>query len=80
MTTDKQVGGRHYLGMAIQPIEFITKNGLSYIEGNIVKYVSRYKNKGGLQDLLKAHHYLEMLIAQEKEKEGTEDERKYDPF
>lgn len=57
----RQVGGDHYQ-MAIQPIDYITKNQLGYIEGNIIKYVSRYKNKNGIEDLKKAQHYLEMLI------------------
>ena len=57
----KQVGGDHYQ-LPIQPIEYIVKNDLPYIEGNIIKYVTRYKNKNGLEDLLKAQHYLQMLI------------------
>lgn len=59
--TDRQEGGTHYQ-LAIQPIDFIHKNNLGYIEGNVVKYVSRHRNKNGKQDLLKAIHYLEMLI------------------
>lgn len=59
---DKQVGGDHYKTMAIQPIEFIHKNGLNFLQGNVVKYVTRYKAKNGLQDLEKAKHYIEMLI------------------
>lgn len=59
---DKQVGGEHYKGGAIQPWDFITSNDLGYLEGNVVKYVSRYKKKNGLQDLEKAKHYLEKLI------------------
>ena len=65
---NEQVGGTHYTEMAIQPIDFIMKNGLSFAEGNVVKYVSRYKRKGGLQDLLKAKHYLDLLICQESGK------------
>lgn len=61
-TKDTQVGGNHYKSMAIQPTEYITKNELGYIEGNIVKYISRYKSKNGLEDLKKARHYLDMLI------------------
>lgn len=60
-----QVGGNHYSKMKIQPIDFITENGLGYIEGNIIKYVCRYKDKNGLEDLQKAQHYLQMLIEQE---------------
>lgn len=57
--TDKQVGGNHY-NMPYQPIKFITENNLNFIQGNIVKYVSRYKNKNGLQDLEKALHCAEL--------------------
>lgn len=62
---DKQVGGSHYQ-LPIQPIEYILANGLGYCEANVVKYVSRWRNKGGVQDLKKAIHYLEMLIEQEE--------------
>ena len=55
----------HY-DMEIQPIEYIMANGLGFCEGNIVKYVSRYKEKGGIDDLKKARHYLDMLIEQEQ--------------
>ena len=58
---DRQEGGTHYQ-LAIQPIDYIHENNLGYIEGNVVKYVSRHRNKNGKQDLLKAIHYLEMLI------------------
>lgn len=61
-TKETQVGGNHYKNMAIQPTEYITKNGLGYIEGNIIKYISRYRSKNGLEDLEKAKHYLEMLM------------------
>jgi hypothetical protein len=59
---DKQVGGNHYQALAIQPAEFIHKNGIGFLAGNIIKYVCRYKQKGGIQDLEKAKHYVEMLI------------------
>ncbi len=64
----KQVGGNHYKKMKIQPIEYIVANQLEYRVANIIKYISRYKDKNGLQDLEKAKHYLEMLIEEEKEK------------
>lgn len=67
--TDKQVGGSHYQ-LPIQPIEYILANGLGYCEANVVKYVSRWRNKGGIQDLKKAIHYLEMLIEQEEKDES----------
>lgn len=58
---NKQVGGNHYKRMAIQPIEFITKNELLFNEGNIVKYVCRYKNKNGLEDLEKILQYCDFI-------------------
>lgn len=70
--TNKQVGGNHYQ-LPIQPIEYILANGLGYCEANVVKYVSRWRNKGGIQDLKKAIHYLEMLIeSEEKANERTQ--------
>lgn len=65
----KEVGGNHYKNMAIQPIEFITKNGLGFCVGNIIKYVCRYKNKNGKEDLLKAKHYIDLLIELEYDNE-----------
>ena len=56
-----QVGGDHYK-TEIQPWDYIIANNLGYLEGNIIKYVSRYKKKGGMADLLKAQHYLQKLI------------------
>ena len=57
-----QVGGTQYKSKAIQPWDYIAANELGYFEGNIVKYVSRWKDKGGLDDLRKARHYLDKLI------------------
>ena len=59
---DYQVGGNHYHQMAYQPLSFIMELGLNFCEGNIVKYVARYKFKNGLQDLKKAQHYLKFLL------------------
>lgn len=58
----KQVGGTHYVKYKIQAWDYITQNDIGYLEGNVIKYVSRWKDKGGVQDLLKAKHYLEKLI------------------
>lgn len=63
----KQVDGTHYKELAIQPVEYIYHNGLGFLEGNIIKYVTRYKNKNGIADLEKAKHYIEMLIEFESE-------------
>ena len=57
-----QVGGNHYQKLTIQPVEFIVKNNIPFLEANVIKYVVRYKDKNGLEDLNKAKHYLEMLI------------------
>ena len=64
----EQVGGDHYSKLAIQPVTYINANGLSYLQGNVIKYVTRYKDKNGLQDLEKAKHYIEMLIELEGKK------------
>lgn len=66
---DVQIGGSHYKDMAIQPIEFIQANGIGFMEGNVIKYVSRWKAKNGIPDLEKARHYLDMLIEFAKEAE-----------
>lgn len=58
---DKQIGGDHYK-LPIQPVEYIYANGIGYFEGNVIKYVSRWKEKGGVADLEKAKHYIELLI------------------
>jgi hypothetical protein len=57
-----QVGGSHYKDMAIQPVQFVHANGLDYLTGNVIKYVCRHKTKNGVQDLLKARHYLDLLL------------------
>ena len=59
---DVQVGGSHYRSSAIQPITYIHANKLSFIEGSIVKYITRWRDKGGVQDLEKIKHYVDLLI------------------
>lgn len=59
---DIQVGGSHYRDMVIQPYEYIMANDIPYSEANIIKYVSRWRRKGGLEDLRKAQDYLTKLI------------------
>jgi len=59
--SDRQEGGEHY-NMPIQPTEFIFKNGIPFIEGNIIKYVTRHREKNGAEDILKAIHYLELIL------------------
>jgi Protein of unknwon function (DUF3310) len=65
----EQVGGNHYKDLKIQPVEFIHANGIGFIEGCIIKYICRYRQKGGIQDLKKVRHYVQMLIELEKRKE-----------
>jgi Protein of unknwon function (DUF3310) len=57
-----QVSGDHYKNLAIQPVEYIHANRIPFIEGCVVKYVSRWRNKGGVDDLRKAKHFIELLI------------------
>lgn len=59
---DHQEGGSHYKTFVIQPVEFIHKNNIPFIEGNIIKYILRHKSKNGIEDLKKAKHYLDLLI------------------
>lgn len=65
---DTQVAGDHYKTLAIQPVEYIHANGLPFIEGSVVKYVSRWRSKGGIKDLEKARHFIELLIELEQRK------------
>jgi hypothetical protein len=62
MAKEVQIGGSHYSKYAIQPAEFIHKNNLPFLVGNIIKYVVRHKDKNGLQDLQKAKHCIDLLI------------------
>jgi hypothetical protein len=58
---DSQVGGDHYKNLAIQPIEFTHKNKLDFLQGNIIKYTTRHKNKNGLEDIKKIIHYAKLI-------------------
>ena len=64
---DKQVGGEHYKG-SIEPWDAITEWGLGYLDGSAVKYLARWQKKGGIQDVMKAIHFLEKLIEVENER------------
>lgn len=61
----RQEGGDHYKDMVIQPVEFIHKNGIGFVEGAVIKYVSRWRKKNGVEDLKKARHFLDLLIEME---------------
>ena len=71
----KQIGGSHYKKMKIQPSKFVIENKLLFPEGNVIKYICRHQYKGGKEDLLKAMHFIEMIIERdykdEKEKQET---------
>lgn len=59
---ESQVGGAHYKQYKIQPVEFAMANSLNYCQANAIKYTTRYKDKNGLEDLLKAVHSIKQLI------------------
>ena len=63
---ETQVGGSHYKDLKIQPIEFIHANNIPFCEANAIKYLCRWRNKNGVQDILKARHYIDLLISLEK--------------
>jgi len=62
---DRQVSGSHYKTMMIQPLEYALANDLGVCEHAVVKYISRWRDKGGVEDLRKAAHYIEILIEKE---------------
>ena len=68
---NKQVSGDHYKSKLIQPVEYIHANEIGFFEGNVIKYVTRWREKGGIADLEKAKHYIEMLIAFEEKRRAA---------
>lgn len=58
---DEQVGGDHYKKLGIQPIELIRDINANFFQGNVIKYITRYKDKNSIKDLEKAKHYLELI-------------------
>jgi hypothetical protein len=60
--SERQIGGDHYKTLPIQPGEYIRKNNLGWYEGNAIKYITRYKQKGGRADIEKSIHYLELIL------------------
>ena len=58
----RQVGGNHYKDCVIQPTEYIVKNKLDFLEGNVVKYITRHKTKGQEEDIRKVIHYCELIL------------------
>lgn len=71
--TDRQIGGDHYKSLKIQPIEYIDANNMPYLEGNVVKYVTRHASKNGVQDIDKAIHYLELIKQMRYAEDNTSD-------
>ena len=67
---DDQVGGSHYKDLAIQPMEYSMLNGLDACQHTAIKYITRFRQKGGIADLEKAIHTINMLIEFESQKEG----------
>lgn len=63
---DTQVGGNHYKKLKIQPMEYSMANGLDACQHTIIKYVTRFRDKGGIADLEKAKHTIDMLIEFER--------------
>ena len=63
---ETQVGGNHYKDLKIQPIEFIHANNIPFCEANAIKYLCRWRNKNGIDDLKKARHYIDLLIQLEE--------------
>ena len=59
---DVQEGGAHYKGCKIQPVEYIVANNMPYLDGNIVKYITRHRKKNGKEDLLKIKHYVDLIL------------------
>lgn len=59
---DTQVGGGHYKTLKVQPVELIMSNHLGYCEGAVVKYLTRWRDKGGLEDVRKAAHFVQILL------------------
>ena len=66
-----QEGGGHYKNRGIQPLEYTMKNNLSFCEGNVVKYISRYKSKNGIEDLAKVIHYALLASYEEYGEQGS---------
>ena len=61
----KQIGGSHYKNFKIQPSEFVIENELLYPEGCVIKYIIRHRMKNGKEDLLKAKHFIDMIITRD---------------
>lgn len=65
---DRQEGGNHYKSLSIQPVEYAHKNGMGFIEGSVVKYITRWRSENNYEDLRKAKHFIDMLLELEGDK------------
>jgi len=72
--SEVQYGGSHYKNLKIQPMKYSLENNLNYAQANTVKYVTRYKDKNGIEDLKKAIHCIELLIEFEESKLDTKED------
>lgn len=70
-TLNEQIGGDHYKKLKIEPIEYIMANQIGFCEGSAIKYLTRWKDKGGVEDLYKARHFIDILIDAEETKNET---------
>ena len=68
---DKQIGGSHYRSLKIQPSKFVIENELLFPEGSVIKYICRHRFKNGKEDLLKAMHFIELIIERDYSKTET---------
>ncbi len=76
--TANNTGPGHYKDKPMQPWDFIVSNNLGYLEGNVIKYISRWKEKGGVEDLRKAKHYIEKLIEVAMNPDATASQQAHD--
>lgn len=76
---DTQEGGGHYKSLAIQPVEYIHANGVGYFEGCVIKYVTRWKAKNGMEDLRKARHFIDLLLELEGRGVNQHEEKSTNP-
>lgn len=74
----QQYGGNHYKGLAIEPVEYAYKNNLDFFQGNVVKYITRFRDKNGLEDLKKAKHFIDLLIQFEYGEKGDSCQNKHE--
>lgn len=72
---DTQEGGGHYKNLAIQPVEYIHANNIGYFEGCVIKYVTRWRAKNGLEDLRKARHFIDLLLELEEQSANSQEEK-----